>query len=240
MRLAIITGGSKGLGRALCEQFTARSYTVLEFSRTAPHAFSVRTDLASPENCRAEVAKAIASIDVDALEELVLVNNAGTLDPIGPASQKPPAAALANLNVNFTAAILVLAELIAKFQTAPCRKVLANISSGAAHNAYAGWSLYCASKAGVEAYIRALALEQEAEPYPVVAVNIHPGVIDTDMQAQIRSSSAADFPQVERFIQRKDQGALVAPADCAAAVLRILALPNLAGGGCYDTSVHGA
>jgi len=240
MRLAIITGGSKGLGRALCEQFIAHGYTVIEFSRTAPHAFSVRTDLASPESCRAVVAKAITTVDLESLEELVLVNNAGTLDPIGAASRNAPAALLANLNVNFTSAILVLAELIAKFQAAPCRKVLANISSGAALKAYAGWSLYCASKAGMEGYIRALAVEQEAEPYPVIAVNIHPGVIDTEMQALIRSASVADFPEVERFIQRKQQGGLVAPADCAAAVLRIIALPTLTGGGRYDTSVDGA
>ena len=239
-RLAIITGGSRGLGRALCEQFLARGYQVIEFSRTAPHAYSVRVDLASPEACRAAVAKAIASVELETLQELVVVNNAGTLDPIGASSQKPPAAVLANLNINFTSAIMVLAELTAKFQSAPCRKVLANISSGAAQKSIAGWSLYCASKAGMEAYIRALAVEQEAEPHPFTAININPGVIDTEMQAMIRAASAADFPEVERFIQRKQQGGLAAPADVAAAVLRIVALPSLFGGGRFDTNVDGS
>lgn len=240
MRLAIITGGSKGLGRALCEQFMTRGYQVIEFSRTAPHAYSARIDLASPESCREVVAKAIASLDLHALQELVLVNNAGTLDPIGPAANKSPVATLANLNTNFTSAILVLAELITKFQKTPCRKVLANISSGAAQKGYAGWSLYCASKAGMEAYIRALAVEQEAERYPFTAININPGVIDTEMQAMIRAASVVDFPEVARFIQRKNLGGLVAPQDCAAAVLRIVALPSLVGGGRYETSVDGA
>ncbi len=143
MRLAIITGGSRGLGRALCEQLVARGYQVLEFSRTAAHDYSVHIDLASPQGCRDTVAKAIESIDIGTLQELLLVNNAGTLDPIGALSQKSSAAVLANLNTNFTSAILVLAELMAKFQSAPCRKVLANISSGAALKGYAGWSLYC-------------------------------------------------------------------------------------------------
>jgi benzil reductase ((S)-benzoin forming) len=233
-RLAIITGGSRGLGRALCEQFLARGFQVIEFSRTAPHAYSVRVDLASPESCRAAVAHAIASVDLKTLQELVVVNNAGTLDPIGASSQKPSAAVLANLNINFTSAIMVLAELTAKFQSAPCRKVLANISSGAAQRGLAGWSLYCASKSGMEAYIRALAIEQEGEPHPFTAININPGVIDTEMQAMIRASSAADFPDVDRFQQRKEQGALAAPADVAAAVLRIVASPALVGGGRYE------
>ena len=86
----------------------------------------------------------------------------------------------------------------------------------------------------MEAYIRALAVEQEAEPYPFTAINVNPGVIDTAMQATIRAASAADFPEVERFIQRKRMGGLVDPQDCAAAVLRILALPALVGGGRFE------
>ena len=92
----------------------------------------------------------------------------------------------------------------------------------------------------MEGYVRALAAEQQTEPHPFTAINIGPGVIDTEMQALIRASSVADFPEVERFIQRKQQGGLVSPADVAAAVLRILALPSLVGGSRYETSVDGA
>ncbi len=237
MRLAFVTGGSKGLGRALCEQFLARGYQVIEFSRTAPHPYSVRIDLASPPECPDVVDKAIASIAVGSLQELVLINNAGTLDPIGASSQKPASAVLANLNTNFTSAIVVLSALIARFQSAPCPKRIVNVSSGAAQKGYAGWSLYCASKAGMENYIRALAVEQQREPQPFTAINIDPGVINTDMQAMIRASTAVDFPEVERFIQRKHQGGLADPSDVAAAILRILALPSLTGGGRYEVSL---
>jgi benzil reductase ((S)-benzoin forming) len=235
MRLAIITGGSKGLGLALCQQFAARGYRVLEFSRTAPHAYSVRADLASPEAYAQVVATAVASLNDDLLDELLVINNAGTLAPIGPASGQSQRAVLANLNTNFSSAILGLTQVIARFQQTPCRKVLANISSGAAHKGYAGWSLYCASKAGMEGFIRALAIEQQAQPHPFIPVNIDPGVIDTDMQALIRDASVVDFPDVERFIRRKNEGGLVAPERVASAVLAILALPTLAFGGCYET-----
>lgn len=240
MRLAILTGGSKGLGLALCEALAGRGYRVLEFSRSAPHPYSVRLDLSSPSGSHQIVAAALASLGGGHIEELLVINNAGTLDPIGPASRKQRDAILGNLNTNFTSAILVLTEIVAHFQATRCRKVLANISSGAAQKGYAGWSLYCAAKAGMENYIRALALEQQAEPHPFIPVNIDPGVIDTDMQALIRGSSASDFPEIERFIKRKEQGALVSPAIVAAAACRILELPSLSYGARYDVGDHGA
>ncbi|MCE9658377.1 MAG: SDR family NAD(P)-dependent oxidoreductase [Burkholderiales bacterium] len=240
MRFAILTGGSKGLGLALCETLAERGYRVLEFSRNAPHAHSVQIDLSSTRDSHRIAGAAIASLGGDNVEELLAINNAGTLDPIGPASRKEPAAILANLNTNFTSAILVLAEIVTHFQATACRKVLADNSSGAALKGYAGWSLYCAAKAGMENYIRALALEQQREPHPFIPVNVDPGVIDTEMQALIRSSLASDFPEIERFIKRKEQGALVQPVKVAAAVCRILELPALSFGARYEVSDHGA
>jgi len=63
MKLFIVTGGSRGLGHALCEEFNARDYKVLEFSRSAPQEYSVRIDLADPEKSRLTVANAITSMD---------------------------------------------------------------------------------------------------------------------------------------------------------------------------------
>ena len=115
-----------------------------------------------------------------------------------------------------------------------CRKVVASISSGAALKGYAGWSLYCATKAGLEGFVRALALEQQPEPHPLLAVSIDPGVVDTQMQALIRTMSKRDFPEVERFIRRKNEGGLSAPSRVAAAVLRVLSAPTLVGGQRYE------
>lgn len=238
MRLAIVTGGSRGLGLALCEALSAAGYRVIEFSRGAPHAYSVRVDLSLPEDSARIVAAAIAAVDGKAIEELLVINNAGTLDPIGPAARKAQAAVLANLNANFASAILVLATIMQHFQGAACRKIVANISSGAAQKGYAGWSLYCAAKAGMENFIRSVAVEQQAEPAPFLAINIEPGVIDTQMQAAIRASTAADFPEVARFIKRKEVGELAAPEKVAAAVLRILKLSSLAQGQRYSVSDH--
>jgi benzil reductase ((S)-benzoin forming) len=240
MRLAILTGGSKGLGLALSEALSERGYRVLEFSRGAPHAYSVRMDLSVPSESHHIMNAALAALGGERVEDLLVINNAGTLDPIGPAARKDRDAILANLNTNFTAAILVLTTVVAHFQAIECRKVVANISSGAAQKGYAGWSLYCAAKAGMENFIRALALEQQIEHHPFIPVNIDPGVMDTEMQALIRISSAADFPEIERFIKRKEQGALASPVDIAAAVCRILELPALNFGARYEVGNYQA
>jgi benzil reductase ((S)-benzoin forming) len=236
MKLFIITGGSRGLGQALCEQFKARDYKFFEFSRSTPHEYSIRVDLADPEQSRLTVANALASIDPGQLQELIVVSNAGTLEPLGPTSSKARLDLIANMNTNFVSAVLVLTEIIARFQAATCRKVIVNISSGAALRVRAGWSLYCAAKAGMENFIRTLALEQQTQPQPFIPINVDPGVIDTEMQALIRNTSQSDFPDVETFIQRKEQGLLVHPEKVAAAIVRILEQPSLASGERYKTS----
>ncbi|MGE5776677.1 MAG: SDR family NAD(P)-dependent oxidoreductase [Chloroflexota bacterium] len=238
MKLLLITGGSRGLGQALCEQFEAKGYKILEFSRSAPYEYSIRTDLSNPETSRLAVGNVIRSVDPDQLQELIVISNAGMLEPIGPTASKLHADVVRNMNTNFVSAVLVLTEIIARFQTAACRKVIVNISSGAALKGRAGWSLYCAAKAGMENFIRSLALEQQTQPQPFIPFNIDPGVIDTEMQALIRATSPSDFPDVETFIQRKEQGSLVSPDQVAAAIIRILEQPSLSSGERYRTSEY--
>lgn len=75
--------------------------------------------------------------------------------------------------------------------------------------------------------------------WPFLAVNVDPGVIDTDMQAVIRAAPPEDFPDVQRFIRRKEEGGLCAPHDVALRVLRILSSPDLSPGGRYDVADFG-
>lgn len=238
MRIALVTGGSKGLGRSLCEQLLASGYRVIEYSRTAPHPFSVHLDLSSPESVQTILTDSLADIDISDCEEVIVINNAGTIAPIGAASRKTTAEILANLNINYTSAIVFLSQIVARFQQAPCKKILANISSGAALKAYSGWSLYCAAKSGIDSFIRVLALEQHQEPHPFIPVNIDPGAIDTEMQNAICVASKADFPDIDRFRLRKNKGDLIPPEKVAAAILKILTSPRLLEGVRYDVAAY--
>lgn len=222
MKLAIISGGSKGLGHAIAEKLIVDGYQVVEFSRSAPHAYSIKLDFSAPDLMLPALSANLETLAAKQWDEIVVVSNAASLSPIGPTSKKNSMAVLANININFTSAVLFMSEVIKHFQSHPCRKVLASISSGAALKAYSGWSLYCSAKAGLESYVRTVAVEQETETSPFVILNVDPGVMDTDMQSLIRSSHKDDFPAVDYFIHRKESGELRTPDQVAIGVVKIL------------------
>lgn len=234
MHLVILTGGSRGIGLALVRQYLASGHALIEFSRSAPHAFSHQVDLADPLAARSVIHAALAGVNDKSIESIQVIGNAGVLEPIGPAAFKDPAAVLANLNAGFVSSIVFFNEVVARFQHLAVPKRIANISSGAADKGYAGWSLYCAAKAGLENFIRSLALEQAAMLHPFVPVNILPGVVDTGMQGQIRASGSGDFPARERFVRLHQDGALASPEDVARRVRAILAGEQLEPGARLD------
>ncbi|MCB9495255.1 MAG: SDR family NAD(P)-dependent oxidoreductase [Fibrobacteria bacterium] len=238
MRLALITGGSRGLGSALCHQYLQDGWTVLEFSRSAPHSFSRPLDLSAPETVATTVKESQEGLPHDAIEELVAIHNAGDVSPITSVAHLDSARVLGSLHANLAGGILFLSTVVDHFAGLPGSKRLANISSGAALKGYAGWSLYCACKGGMEQFVRSLAAEQKHRPHPFLAVNIDPGVMDTSMQATIRASSPKDFPDLPRFVGLKEQGALADPARTARAVRRILSLESLSGGERHATKDH--
>ena len=156
-------------------------------------------------------------------DEIVLINNAGTVTPIAPVHLTDDDAIQHNLNVNFNSAIRLITAFVRAFQSSTGRKLVANISSGAAQRGVFGWSLYCASKAGMENYVSALAAEQVAALHPFSCINISPGMMDTGMQAELRSADPSHFNDVARFIEFKEAGQLRRPEVVALAVSRIVA-----------------
>jgi len=221
--LAIITGGSRGLGAALCDLYRDQGWSVLEFSRSAPHDFSVELDLSDPVDASAVFSEAFASLGDFAASEIIAINNAGMLEPVGPVEHVSPGAIATNLDVNVLSAILFARAFVEAFQDHDCPKTFVNISSGAANKGYAGWSLYCAGKAAMENYTRSIALEQSARPNLIRAISVNPGVMDTSMQEAIRNSPLELFPALERFTRLKDDGLLAPPALVARQIAEIVA-----------------
>ncbi|TXG99089.1 MAG: SDR family oxidoreductase, partial [Rhodocyclaceae bacterium] len=96
---------------------------------------------------------------------------------------------------------------------------IAHISSGAARPAFAGWSVYGATKAALDHPARSAATD--AAPRLRIR-SIAPGVVDTEMQAAIRRTEAPDFPLLDRFLALKQEGKLASPEDAAGQMLRFL------------------
>ena len=149
-------------------------------------------DADAVEAFAAEVTGTLGPIDL-------WVNNAGVLDPMGPQRSHDPAevdrALLVNIGgvANGTRTFTRLART-----WGPARRVLVNISSGASTSIYEGWSIYGATKAAVDHFTEIVAAE---EP-DVACFAVAPGVVDTDMQAQIRTHGEDTFPAVARFRER--------------------------------------
>jgi NAD(P)-dependent dehydrogenase (short-subunit alcohol dehydrogenase family) len=101
------------------------------------------------------------------------------------------------------------------------RKIL-NISSGLGRTAMAGSAVYCATKAGMDHLSRSLALEAAQRPNGARIISLAPGVIDTDMQVQLRGADPSVFPDQQRFAGLKSGGLLDTPESAAAKVIAYL------------------
>lgn len=233
MKLLLLSGGSRGLGSELYKQYEQNSWLVYEFSRSAPHRNSVEVDFSDPLAAHAVFSRQFDQAAQQDWEEIQIVGNAATLHPMQPLAKMQAQELVANTHVNIASALLFLSSALNAFQEHTCRKLLVNISSGAANKGYAGWSLYCGAKAALENVVRSVALEQPHLPHPFTAISINPGLIDTEMQAEIRATSADNFPDVQKFHKRQADGLLRPPAQVAAAVTHILSQPELTPGEVY-------
>jgi NAD(P)-dependent dehydrogenase (short-subunit alcohol dehydrogenase family) len=101
-----------------------------------------------------------------------------------------------------------------------------NISSGLGRRAMASSATYCAAKAGMDHLTRCLALEESLLPNGARVLSLAPGVIDTDMQVQLRGADAAAFPDRENFLALQRDGRLSTPEAAAASVLACLERPD--------------
>src|SRR5699024_10061 len=94
--------------------------------------------------------------------------------------------------------------------------------SGAADRPVYGWSAYCSTKACINRYTETVALEQETLETGNKVFAFSPGVMDTNMQAEIRSSDESAFKDVERFKQYKADNYLKHTDDVGRVVIDIL------------------
>ncbi|BAL26454.1 SDR family oxidoreductase [Azoarcus sp. KH32C] len=224
---AIVTGHSRGLGAAIADELLARDIPVLALARSAnpvlaqrygARCVQVEVDLADSTAFAAWLATGRLREFLTDSDEVLLVNNAGTLRPTGALAAHDVADIARAVSLNVAAPLMLAAAVVAASPAAIERRIM-HISSGAARSAYAGWSVYCASKAALDQHARAVALDRS----PGIRIcSLAPGVIDTAMQAEIRAIPQDDFPLRARFEALKRDGALQRPEDCARRVVDYL------------------
>ncbi|GAB2873788.1 SDR family oxidoreductase [Paraburkholderia jirisanensis] len=223
-RRAIVTGHTHGLGEALAEQLLARGFAVLGIARSRHATLAQRhadlfeqieLDLADTARVAQWLAGDHLQRFIGDAQQVLLINNAGTVQPVGPLDTQDPATIAQAVSLN-VAAPLMLASAVTTASTQAEDRRIVHISSGAGRNPYPGWSVYCATKAALDHHARSVALDANRA---LRICSIAPGVVDTNMQAEVRASALEKFPQRERFVELKQSGKLTLPHDAAAKML---------------------
>jgi len=232
--LVFVSGGSSGIGAALARWVPWQESRVLTLSRrpgTGPE--HVALDLAEPSGWEGAARTFAREMTGFAGERVVFFHAAGTLTPIGFAGEVDPAAYRRNVLVNSAASQILGDAFLRAAQETRARCDLVFISSGAAHSVYEGWSSYAAGKAAVDQWTRTAGAEQARRGGRCRVLAVAPGVVATPMQVEIRRSSARDFPEVARFVELEQVGALRDP-DAAAREIWSLLSRDLQNGAVLD------
>lgn len=241
--LCILTGASRGMGQAMARQLLTPDRLLLCISRGTDDDLAARAracgtaleqwqqNLADTIGSATRLAQWLAQLDRSGLASATLINNAGVIPHIGPLDQCPPDDLANALRVGLEAPMQLTAAFLRETGQwvdtgwrGP-RKVL-NISSGLGRRSMAAQAPYCAAKAGMDHFTRCSALDEAARPHGTRLVSLAPGVIDTDMQVQLRGGDPAGFPDRERFVELQRQGQLTDPDEAARRVLAWLDRPD--------------
>ncbi|GAK11767.1 (S)-benzoin forming benzil reductase [Geomicrobium sp. JCM 19039] len=232
MKHVIITGASKGLGLALTDEYLAENAVVHALSRSimqvkGGHHYEI--DLTKVDALKDTFTAIFEQIDASCTE-LILINNAGMVEPVGTVIENTPASLEKSVTLNLTAPMATSSLFLQKSQHLNVKKTVLNISSGAGRSPMEGWSAYCSGKAGLDMFTRTAAAEQSEENNPVLFLSLAPGIIDTGMQETIRSSSEDSFKHVDTFKSYKANGDLAKPETISGTIVHSLLKDDLENG----------
>jgi NAD(P)-dependent dehydrogenase (short-subunit alcohol dehydrogenase family) len=147
------------------------------------------------------------------------VNNAGVLEPIARLAEVDAEALWRNVTVNLFAPFLLTRTALPYLRERRGRVI--NVSTGAAVRPVAGWSAYGAAKAGLNLLTMTLAKEEPT----ITTIAVRPGVVDTEMQRQIREEGQGGMEAAshQNFMSLYEGGELLEP-EVPGEVLALLAL----------------
>lgn len=203
-KCALITGASRGIGAAAARHMADQGMRIVLAARSLSDCQSVAENIIANGGQATAVACDVRSYDnlqtavqtaLDTYGQLdVLVNNAGTIDPIAQLSDSDPQGWANVVDINLKGVYFgIRAALPGMVQQG--RGTIINISSGAATNALEGWSHYCATKAGVLSLTKCV--HKEYADAGIRCVGMSPGTVATDMQRTIKASGVGPVSQME-------------------------------------------
>ncbi|MFQ5862814.1 MAG: SDR family oxidoreductase [Candidatus Brocadiales bacterium] len=191
-RVAIITGATRGIGRACALAFSAAGYEVTLFGRNADllnmaveelklkgrNVLAVTGDVRNPGDVGGTIEKTVKNFGrID-----VLVNNAGVGYGLIPLTDFPDDKWHETIDTNLTG-VYYFTKAVIPVMEAQGSGVIVNVSSGAGRHGIGGFAAYCASKFGVIGLTESVA--EELRRYGIKVIALCPGGVDTDMHREV-------------------------------------------------------
>ncbi|NRA67885.1 MAG: SDR family NAD(P)-dependent oxidoreductase [Pseudobacteriovorax sp.] len=223
MNFAIITGSSSGLGLEAAKLLLDEGWYVLGVSRsqaefTHERFVQQKVDLSVGQEVESFFQSSFNDFIPNNIKRVALLNNAGTIDPVGPINEFSMSQLQSVYTLNLITPVWLMSHMCRQFEGIDLRVI--NISSGAATSAYEGWLVYCSSKAGLK---MASSVLGEEEYKGLSLYDFSPGPMDTKMQHQVRSLDRERFPAIQKFLDLKADGKLVPVEEIALEILEFFA-----------------
>lgn len=228
--LALVTGTSSGIGRAVTDTLISEGWTVVGLSRReadfgSPRYRHIRLDLADLEELSELAHGELApTLKDDRWRRIGLVNNAAAVGSMLPMEEIDPLRVLEVFAVNAVAPMFLMG-FVARLARPAASLRIVNVSTGAAVQPFPGLGDYGSSKAALRLAGMMLAAELESHERPggprhdTAILSYSPGIVDTAMQATARSH---DGPWSRRFVDFHRQGLLQPPEAPAREIVSFL------------------
>ncbi len=189
-KVVVITGGSRGIGRALARGFASEGAEVAIFGRNEQDL--EETASANPDQIQSIAGDITIEQDVDRLVKTacdrfgpidILINNAGIINK-GSLLERPFEDWKAVIDVNVIGLALCTSKILPRMIDRGYGRII-NLASRAAEQCFSTWSAYSASKAAVISFTRSIAAEVGPPSHPDILINsIIPGPTKTEMLIQ--------------------------------------------------------
>jgi NAD(P)-dependent dehydrogenase (short-subunit alcohol dehydrogenase family) len=226
IKTVLITGVSRGLGRAMADEFIRLGHTVIGCGRSEKHIAELKKQFPAPNDFTAVDVTSDGQVAAWAKRILsshgapdLLLNNAALINQNAPLWKVPAQEFSDVIDVNIKGVVNVIRHFVPAM-VARRAGVIVNFSSGWGRSADAEVAPYCATKWAIEGLTNSLSQEL---PPGMAAVPLNPGIIDTDMLRSCFGGSSSSYPSPSKWaksavpfllnIGAKDNGSqMTAPA----------------------------